>query len=266
MVLLPDTLDIDPGLEDYRKKWNSQWRPKVTTKGTRLWSLHFAPLGSSRGIQLPRSWRDFFTYALLHPNRFTWAKAFLESKAWELTASAKDGEMFFSFSIPASCPLQLPIGCSGTQDSMMQNLNYLDDISSENQKLLTPLKQVVLPLDLVSTFALLLKRKQAKDPLVDTEVRRSERLKGNHHGFKSNTCPGRDCFCCSIEAPMLTTKVIKNLGKDLCHISEEKLNEEKLKKQPLAQKTVGPRTKQGKKESQNKDDDKLPKKKKNRKK
>jgi hypothetical protein len=135
--------------------------------------------------------------------------------------------------------------CSDTQDSLVHDLNCLDseDLSSESQKLLTPLKQVDPPMDSVTTSTLPLKRKQAKAPLVDTEVRRSDRLKGKHQGFKSNACPERECFCCSIEVPTVTSKVIRSLGKDFCHIPEEKLNEEKLKKKPLAKKTAGPRAK-----------------------
>jgi hypothetical protein len=56
MVLLPDTLDIDPGLEEViERNGINQWRPKDNAEGTRLWARHFAPLDSSRGIQVPRS-------------------------------------------------------------------------------------------------------------------------------------------------------------------------------------------------------------------
>jgi hypothetical protein len=82
MILLPDTLDIDPSLEGYiNGNGINQWRPQNSAEGTRLWAHHFAPLGSSKGVQVPRSWRDFFTNALLHLDRFVWAKTFLESKA-----------------------------------------------------------------------------------------------------------------------------------------------------------------------------------------
>jgi hypothetical protein len=230
-----------------------------------LWAYHFAHLCPSKGVQVLRSWREFFTNALLHPNRFVWAKTFLESKAWEMTVSDKGDEMCFSFTIPANCPLQKPMGCSDTHDHMLRGIECLgtQDMSPESQKLLTPQKQVNVPNDSMSTSALLLKRKQSKAPIVDTEVRRSERLKGKHQGYKSNSCLGRVCFCRNIEAPTLSTKVIKNLGKDFCHIPGEKLNEEMLKKKSLAKKTAGPRAKQGKKGSQDQVDqnDELPKKK-----
>jgi hypothetical protein len=166
MVLLPDTLDIDPGLKEFiERNGINQWRPKDNAEGTRLWAHHFAPLGSSRGIQVPRSWRDFFTNVLLHPDKFAWAKTFLESKAWEMIASVKDGEMCFSFSIPTNCPLQLPIRCSDTQDSLVHDLNCLDseDLSSESQKLLTPLKQVDPLMDSVATSSTS-KEKTRKSP------------------------------------------------------------------------------------------------------
>jgi hypothetical protein len=182
-----------------------------------------------------------------------------------MTVSDKGDEMCFSFTIPANYPLQKPMGCSDTHDNMLQGIEFLDtqDMSPESQKLLTPQKQVNVPNDSMSTSAVLLKRKQSKTPIVDTEVRRSERLKGKHQGYKSNSCLGRVCFCRNIEAPTLSTKVIRNLGKDFCHIPGEKLNEEMLKKKSLAKKTAGPRAKQGKKGSQDQIDqnDELPKKK-----
>jgi hypothetical protein len=53
----------------------------------------------------------------------------------------------------------------------------------------------------------------------------------------------RENSSATAEVPNLTSKVIRNSGKDFCHIPEEKLNEEKLKKKPLAKKTAGPRAK-----------------------
>jgi quinolinate synthase len=162
-----------------------------------------------------------------------------------MTVSDKGDEMCFSFTILDNCPIQKPIGCSDTNDNMLQGKECLDtqDMSPESQKLITPQKQVNVPNDSVSTSTLLQKRKQSKASIVDTEVRRSEKMKGKHQGYKSNSCPRIDCFCCNIEAPTLSTKVIRNLGKDFYHIPGEELNEEILKKKPLAKKIAGPRAK-----------------------
>jgi hypothetical protein len=65
-----------------------------------------------------------------------------------------------------------------------------------------------------TTSALLRKRKLCKAPLVVTDVRRSERVKAKIHGFKQDVCAGKACFCCDVEAPTLSDKVIRNLGSE----------------------------------------------------
>jgi hypothetical protein len=91
-----------------------------------------------------------------------------------------------------------------------------------------------------------LKRKFAKAPLVSTEVRRSERIKENHKGFKDSQCKGKSCICCNIEPPTLSNKVMRCLGKELCKISSKALIDEELKKKPHSRKLAGPRVKQNK--------------------
>jgi hypothetical protein len=97
MALLPDNLDIDSGQEEFINGHStSQWKLHDSVEATRFWAKHFAPLGSSKGIEVPRSQKDFFTNVQLHLESFSWAKAFLELKAWELTASDKGTELCFS--------------------------------------------------------------------------------------------------------------------------------------------------------------------------
>jgi hypothetical protein len=68
MFLLPDNLDIDPGLEEFINGHStSQWKLHDSAEGTRLRAKHFASLGSSKGIEVPRSRKDFFTNVPLHP-------------------------------------------------------------------------------------------------------------------------------------------------------------------------------------------------------
>jgi hypothetical protein len=78
-----------------------------------------------------------------------------------------------------------------------------------------------------------LKRK-AKAPLIVTEVRTSDRIIRNNSGFKAKTYSDRPCLCCDIEPPTLSSKVIKNLGKDFCKIPAKKISEGTLKKKVVA--------------------------------
>jgi hypothetical protein len=102
MVMLPNDLVVDPRFSALE---NSLFSSMPHPDGVRLWAKHFAPLGISGGINIPKSWSDFFTVNLLNPSRFAWAKSFLESAAWNLIVQDREGETCFTFSIPKDCPL-----------------------------------------------------------------------------------------------------------------------------------------------------------------
>lgn len=94
-----------------------------------------------------------------------------------------------------------------------------------------------------STSAAHLKKKICSStPLVDTEVRRSIRLKQKSNGLKSTHCADNNCFGCSAVPPALSSTVIKNLGEVYCKIPAAKLSEEALsvkKSEKKAAKALG---------------------------
>lgn len=67
-------------------------------------------------------------------------------------------------------------------------------------------------------------------PLVESQVRRSPRLKELNKGFKSSTCLSRKCFTCNPCPPDLSLSQIKQLGSDICKISEVDLDDSTLLK------------------------------------
>jgi hypothetical protein len=81
MVLLSENLDVDLGLISSNDMFLNSLNSSISPDGTRLWAKHFSPYGDLGGIRVPRCWSDFLTLSLLHPLRFDWTKAFLESKA-----------------------------------------------------------------------------------------------------------------------------------------------------------------------------------------
>jgi hypothetical protein len=105
MVLLPDSLVIDPGLESFIDQARTEkWRATKKADGIRLWAKHFALMGSVEGVQIPNSWNDFFIMSLLNPTKFDWAKSFLNSTAWNLILKDKESEASMAFTIPNKCP------------------------------------------------------------------------------------------------------------------------------------------------------------------
>jgi hypothetical protein len=49
---------------------------------------------------------------LLNPDRFDWAKYFLNSKAWTMILKGRETEATISFSLPHSCNIEDRLQCS----------------------------------------------------------------------------------------------------------------------------------------------------------
>jgi hypothetical protein len=65
-----------------------------------------------------------------------------------------------------------------------------------------------------------------KQPImVDTEVRRSARLREKARGFKNCSRIGKKCSCCArVSPPSISHKIIKKLGAEFCKVDPSKLN------------------------------------------
>lgn len=87
-------------------------------------------------------------------------------------------------------------------------------------------------------------RKRA--PVVESEVRRSPRLKIMYNGSKPSICFDKKWLACSPSPPTLSSKLIRNLGTQFCEMNPELLEDAVLKKekksQPVSKKKVtGPK-------------------------
>ena len=75
------------------------------------------------------------------------------------------------------------------------------------------------------------KRRNGKTPLVETEVRRSDRIKKDNAGFRRNSCSNNNCLPCNAAPPIIQKSVVKNLTASFCKVAEREL-EDKLAKKP----------------------------------
>jgi hypothetical protein len=82
------------------------------------------------------------------------------------------------------------------------------EVTDSNSAALTPAKKVI--------------------PIVESEVRRSPRLKRINKGFKPESCAGKKCRACNPNPPDMSLSLIKNLGANLCQIDENILSEKAL--------------------------------------
>lgn len=99
----------------------------------------------------------------------------------------------------------------------------------------TPLKQSCFQEGASSsTSAVHIKKgKLKKEAMVETEVRHNVRIQKQSKGFKRSACGDRNCFACSIEPPVLSYKIIKNLGESFCKMAPSVLLEEALPKKKV---------------------------------
>uniref|UniRef100_R7WEP3 DUF7597 domain-containing protein n=1 Tax=Aegilops tauschii TaxID=37682 RepID=R7WEP3_AEGTA len=137
----------------------------------------------------------------------------------------QSGLQAFLFHIPDKCPTSHAPICQvmeeGVQDKGKENIGVpanLHDV--ESQALLQPFGQENLR-----------KRRSGKTPLVETEVRRSDRIKKDNAGYKRNSCPNNNCLPCNVVPPIIKKSVVKNLTASFCKVSEGEL-EDMLAKKP----------------------------------
>lgn len=63
---------------------------------------------------------------------------------------------------------------------------------------------------------------------METQVRRSPRLKNTNKGFRANTCSDRKCLACAPKPPVLSKEVIKKLAFDFYKLDQTEINDETL--------------------------------------
>jgi hypothetical protein len=222
---------------------------------------------------VPHHWCDFITMVLLDPSRFEWAKALLGSKAWSMIQSDANPELSSVFTLPSMCPVGTGLACSdnlgmdnlSVSDKLNLQLAQVQDPETQHEWAFTPENNNIgrQLKSSASTSMMYMKRKRAKAPMVVSEVRRSKRLKGKSVGYKAESCVSRTCFCCSIDPPTLSPKVIRSLGVDFCKMSPKVTSDEALKSKPVGKKKAICRVAKVPKASKNKkceDEDKTKKK------
>ena len=77
------------------------------------------------------------------------------------------------------------------------------------------------------------KKRREKEPLVESEVRRSERLLHTNKGFKKKTCQDANCMACLAQPPACNSEVIKNLNISYCKVDAKNSTEEILQKKKV---------------------------------
>ena len=204
----------------------------VSEEGLLLWKKHFqeehVENKSSFTANIPVSWFNFIVHLLLSPDKFDWTVKMLKSGMWELVSVVENMDHAFLFYIPHKCPASHAPICQAINTD--EQVNY--DQGKENIGQ-APNMQDVESQDLLHPFGSdnLRKRRNGKTPLVETEVRRSDRIKKDNAGFRRNSCSNNNCLPCNAAPPIIQKSVVKNLTASFYKVAEREL-EDKLAKKP----------------------------------
>lgn len=127
---------------------------------------------------------------------------------------------FMSFALPSSCPENAEVRCAALEDES-------EDNSSQHGSNSVP--PIIAPPTKV----------KPSPPIVETEARRSPRIRSKNGGFKHISCPSKNCLACAATPPSLAPSVLSRLGKDLCKISEDNLSLDSLSSKGKGKSVIG---------------------------
>jgi hypothetical protein len=132
----------------------------------RIWANYFAPVGNSvPSVQVPKKWAPFFLSNLLHKDSFSWSKSFLSS---DIPSALMETEAeTHPFVIPRKCP----------------DGKFLDSVLSEESA-----DNASVPSDPASS--------PPKHAVVESDLRRSKRLRDARAGFRQGSCQKKNCLMC----------------------------------------------------------------------
>lgn len=177
------------------QNFNAQFRAALTTyeegnparsqaldaEATRLWAKFFSSGNLSNfNVSIPTTQANFFTVLLLSKDNFLWAREILSSRIISLLNCKSSGVI--DFSIPIACPQKTP-------------LRLLENVCVEmNQDIEVSSKEASSPGS----------KKRARKRstiIVETEVKRSPRLKDSTKGFKLAGCTNKKCLAYGTTPP-----------------------------------------------------------------
>ncbi|CAL5017203.1 unnamed protein product [Urochloa decumbens] len=236
----------------------------------RAWAQFLAPGLGAPSTAVPKPWADFFTALLLNPSNFQWAKNLLSSTAWDFFYNSDLPSV--QFALPDHClkgvnsfcldkvpfakidditeeehrvSAEMEMGSPLEQPHPTVNLPDMTLVSEKGKKIVSEILspctppekrgQRISPSTGPWSKALLAQAAEQKKAggLVDTYLRRNDRKKRAHKGFKNHTCLDKECLGCSSK-PLIPTSLIKNLGASFCKVDPAKLTEEALGKKRKA--------------------------------
>ena len=130
-----------------------------------------------------------------------------------------------TFIIPAACSVNQSPVCqqikNASQDKENDGVSPAAHSSSEASsplKRISPNNIILLP-----AGEAISRKRRGKGPLVENQVRRSDRIREENNGYKRNSCVNKECLPCNAAPPIIQNKIVKNLTSAFCKVAEEDL-------------------------------------------
>jgi len=190
-------------------------------------------------VEIPTAWLGYFKALLLSPAQNGWAKQLLQSNFPELLVEKSDSvaQLSLKQQLPA------PDACSLLETELSAVKAIEENITEDFQPTESPGKKR-------------LRKGKIGTPIVDSVVRRSTRVRATSNGFKVNTYKTKNCLGYCTAPPTLPHAMIKKIGKSVCQLDEEQLEEQILmgrrKLEPVGKKQK--KTNDDKKDNDKKED------------
>jgi hypothetical protein len=170
----------------------------------KIWDKYFAPhcpsadsAQNGKIYSIPVSWFNFITLMLATPEKFNWAKTFLNSALWEIISDESAKEESIKFAIPENCCVQYESSCCLLEVAKKEKIaaNNVEDQEQEEEPI-TPLAPR--------------RKRRPNSLLVESEVRRSPRIIELNGGFKNHdNCANKNCLSCNAAPLVFLGKLLK---------------------------------------------------------
>jgi hypothetical protein len=180
------------------------------------WAKLFKPvsLDAAPSCVILFEWAKFFAALLLSLGHFSRAKEILQSDA---LLSCLDNGRGLEFSLPNKCPSKKAPSCTLLQVQPEESTFDSTEAPPLDEDTDNGKKKVTVKRD-----------NKKKTFLVESEVRRSPRLKASRMGFKGQVCKSKHCVGCNSKPSTLSNKAIKSICSSLCDIDASCISDKAL--------------------------------------
>jgi hypothetical protein len=182
-------------------------------------------------IEIPKKWAEFFKVFLNSADRYSWARDLLNTQFPSLIFQPWDAVTLSLSAVQNDQPSEQ----CGKLSSLNSSLISDEALIMEDEALIIEEDQIKSPQGKKRA-----RKGKVQTPVVDSEVRRSSRVKGRTNGFKPSGCKITNCLGCKLDPPTIPIETLQAIGTQMCQMNSEEVEQatliKKKKPKPIAKK------------------------------